>query len=334
MGVISLSRFVELASTANPNHSRFLENVYISLRMTDNYWAANYPAINREAAIRMYESAKDYVQQNGYFLGKGFRPWEVDTQLTESLDRNEPWYGFEFEMGFNSHAARAEVIGHVWDSWDGVAFDGEGEGEYFVEITFTPEERSKFQDGTAQALQFMKYIGENNDKINNTGYEAIGTHFNLSHPALDTHVKQDAMQRVLNNTLASIPKDGHSRLRLFGREYLYGGFFSRSAGPNLWLEGKLFRTTYSSAEFTSYLSTCEGFIRCVTATLQHWEENGRSSTLSITNFLDVVEGTADPIFVSSDDFQGLPYCDYVSGTAYPAGEEETDDDDYEDEDYY
>lgn len=316
MGAISKTRFVELATSSDVRAAEvFSGNARAALTPVGNGYG-DYPysiqsrinpithryelsatPLNREAAAQMYDDARIYLQANGRFNSKAFRPWEIDDQLYSQLDRSESWWGFEFEQGFSSQKARAEVLGHVWDSWDGVAFDSEGEGRWATEITFTPQERSKFDDGTAMAAEFMQYIGNNPRLMNNTGNSGVGMHFNVSHPEVQGLATTRAMSEILNNTLrfTSPPEKD----QLFGRARLYGGFYAQAAPTGeTWMEGKTFRTTYDSARFAEYLKTCAALNDIIDAVVEHWDSIGsKTPNLGVDNLTEMVSKGAEPNIV-------------------------------------
>ena len=215
---------------------------------------------NRESALEVYGQIKEMAKRRGWFGGKAMRPWIIDRQLLDNLDRTQPWWGFEFECGFASEQQRSDVIEYVWDTWDGVTFDSEGE-EYASEITFVPSELSTYEDGTAPALQFMQYINDN--KLgHNTGRSGVGTHLNLSLPEFSQYEVISRVSSGLNNTLGVMPQNNtqgeNLRLKLFGRSSLYGGFYPQER----YIEGKLFRTTYNIDKFRTYLNTSRVITRC------------------------------------------------------------------------
>lgn len=273
MGIINQEVFVEqfvagklsaMCHSAIGNNES--ENVDWSVTNRQPWWSA---PLNRAAALECYAAIRDYVRTRGYYGGKTLRPWEIDPGLYDRLDRSEPWWGFEFETGYRSNQARGHVVAHTWDNWDNMCFDAEGEGSAAVEITFAPQERSKFFDGTASALQFMQYLCANGNLTEKTSEEGVGTHLNVSVPGL-TSTNVSNVTNSMNMTLAAMPLEldgiGDLRLHLFGRRRLYGGFFAQNRGGGaVWLEGKLFRTTYEIETFNRYLKSCEALTKCLQA---------------------------------------------------------------------
>lgn len=223
---------------------------------------------DRESALAVYEQIKQYVMANGYVRAKVLRPWELDDQLYASLDRAEPWWGFEFETGYVGRDSRAAAVGHVWDNYTGTCFDAEGEGDSAVEITFGPEEASKFADGTAQALRFIDWLDANPGRVYQGGNANVGTHINISHPAMTRHNRHDICVSM-NRSLGAIPRNqegvGDTRQLMFGRAALYGGFFEQGGTTDsVWLEGKLFRTAYTRPVFDRYLKVCNALTAALT----------------------------------------------------------------------
>jgi hypothetical protein len=308
--------------------------------------------VNREAAVQVYGQIKDYIVRNGYLPGKYLRPWELDRQLYERLNRKEPWWGFEFETGYKSHEDRAAVINHVWDSWDNVVFDSEGEGRAAVEITFAPQEMSKYLNGTADAFKFVEYL-TGNQRVQNNGNANVGTHINFSHPLL-TGANIGNVCIGLARSIAALPmKQGgnDTRMFMFGRSKLYGGFFEQAVGTSVWLEGKLFRTTYDIATFKRYLKVCEGLTKCMGVLCEQPTKmvDRRTHVAYVTNLYDVCFSGAKPVvdWAKSVYIDGVRGNDLLNGPlaqdnakaitnaelAGIAEEDEEEDDDYEDEDY-
>jgi hypothetical protein len=183
------------------------------------------------------------------------------------MDRTQPWWGFEFETGYKTLAARQAVLEEVWDTLDNTCFDSEGEGQASVEVTFAPEELSKYRDGSSQALKFMDILDKHSDKVYKTANENVGIHINISHPKLVSN-NLEWVRYCMVRTIAAIPVlsngNKNSRKEMFGRSELYGGFFSqRGEGDVVWLEGKLFRTVYTRKEFEKYLKVCEAINTCL-----------------------------------------------------------------------
>lgn len=279
MGTLSQKKFVDLLRDA-PVHRVGSHDYYSSLRgqigEAINNQNPPWADKNDEASlVQAYEAVRDYIVQNGYLRNKLLRPWLIDKDYTAHLDRSQTWWGFEFETGWASQKARATANRFVWDNFDGVAFDSEGEGNYTVEITFGPEERSKFHDGTAQAYRFYEFLDQNQELVYNSGEDMIGTHINLSHPLLNqkNHAR---MVNALTRTVGSLPVEmvghGNCRYRLFGRTRLYGGFFAQDQGGKQWIEGKLFRTTYNLKGFQNYINTAEALSKCVDAIFAAMED--------------------------------------------------------------
>lgn len=239
--------------------NRAVGDVQLIRRLADQL--RNNIAVNREDAETAYDQIRQYIRRVGYLPGKYLRSWDIDTTIYTKLDRTQPWWGFEFETGYRSQEARAEVIDHVWDTWDNVVFDSEGE-DVAVEITFAPQEMQKYLDGTADAFKFVEYL-TGNRLVSNTGNSNVGTHINLSHPAI-TRENVANVGYSLARSIAALPvmckidgKDADTRRHMFGRADLYGGFFAQRTETAVWIEGKLFRTAYDVEVFKRYVKVCE-----------------------------------------------------------------------------
>lgn len=249
--------------------------------------------LNEESAVRIYDQLREYVAIRGYYPGKYLRPWTMDPELYSDLDENQPWWGFEFETGYTNQDTRAEVIRRTWDELNNTCFDAEGEGGYRSEITFAPQEISKYEDRTAEAVKFMKMIDELREThTNRTDQSGVGCHLNISVPGLNAE-NYVAVTQIMNNTISAIPRylpasfgggERDTRLEFFGRERLYGLFYQHASTEEqqydahgnpvprpegeqpktyYWLEGKLFRTTYNYARFEQYMAVCDAITRCM-----------------------------------------------------------------------
>lgn len=237
---------------------------------------------NAESAARLYDQLCEYVAMRGYYPGKWLRPWEIDAELYNDLDSAQPWWGFEFETGYQSAETRGEIVREVWEKMDNVCFDSEGEGNYRVEITFAPEERSKYLNGTANAYRFMELLdAKRNTHVAKTDAVMVGCHLNVSVPGLGEN-NFSAITTIMNNSLSALPihvpgTKRNLRHEFFGRSRLYGGFYGHNSPirtnpdgtpvedsqPKYWLEGKLFRTSYHLDRFKQYLTVCDGLTKCL-----------------------------------------------------------------------
>lgn len=325
MSIVNQEKFVDaLLSTTN---SQLYQEISYNIdggRKNCNpnqYWESSpsfpYP-VNREACITLLNQIRDYVVARGYLNSKMLRPWEV-ADIYSDLDRSEPWLGFEFETGYVSHAARSDVIAYTWDNFDNVCFDWEGEGASPVEITFAPAEVSKFDNKTADAYQFMKYLSDNKKLVERTEYNDVGTHVNISHPELNSE-NSGAASAFLNNTIRKLGEDHHNFGELFGREHLYGGFFGRFGNKATWLEGKLFRTTYDIEQFDNYVRVSKALVAVLDAYLT--SDTNRTYGDTCTNFMDVLDKGEVPVISAIVGWRG--YDDEIN-YAY---------NDYDDDDYY
>jgi hypothetical protein len=336
MGIMREELFVELATNKeHPQHKRFCMDAKSTIfrqtyrpsgRMQHGWSVPEYYyenefdfTVDREAALKAYAAAKSMVMEQGYLFCKGLRPYTYD--LMDSLDRSEPWWGFEFETGYANKTNLAKACEYAWDVADlGVTFDCEGESSYPSEITFAPIEMSKFLDESAPAFKFIKFVDEN--KLgDHGGGDYIGTHFNFSLPGDPNYT---GIARVLNNTLHSLPQDG-SRDKFFGRESIYGG----AANNGGWIEIKLFRTTYEVERFRYYVKVCHALTRVASACTDYVNSTkSYYGNVYPTNFAEMVEDpNLEPVFATDRSMDGDYDCSYISG-----GEGYNEyDDDYEEE---
>lgn len=317
MGILNQEVFVELCSNDESFRAELSSAMglgyYNRREMAQTLQQGN---INREAALEVYAYAREYLVSNGFYDYKALRPWDWDRNALTSLDPNQAWWGFEFETGYESEEDRATMIRFAWDAFDGMCFDAEGEGGVYSEVTFSPAERSKFLDGTADAFKFMQYLNDNPQLVNNTGYSMVGTHLNLSVPwARNNPTKNRDLEYLLNNTLHKIP---FGRYTYFGRETLYGGAFDQGT----YVELKLFRTTYSMEQFQRYIKSADALTRIALAA-----ESLEGSLLYTycSNFAELWNNPeAVPVFETDTSLLTSNWDQYVSGSEFC----------YEDEDLY
>lgn len=245
-----------------------------------------------EAAV-VLQQIKDRLLRNGS-LGKYGRPWDLDPKFIERLDPEQVWWGFEFETGYRTKEDQKEVLSHTWDTWEGVAFDSEGEGHWATEITFPPQEMSKYEDGTADAMQFMKYLTDNKDKTYLSGEVYVGTHFNLRIPSINMS-DCGRLSRGLSKTLMTMgQRDSFRFEEMFGRRDMYGFFCNRGGDEHPYLEGKLFRTTYDWEEFQQYIDVCK-FLTRMALLLKENLPDDRDYNVFIPNLWEVYIGRKKPI---------------------------------------
>lgn len=304
MAIIDKERFVEIAT----NKKLLAKYAYPMLTLPGaDHWTSTpfyrlrdaKPIADRDTALKVYEQVKTAICK-GTSQQKDGRPWNFYDKPFSTLDRSEPWWGFEFECGFISAAARATVLSHVWDEWDGVTFDGEGEGPYPSEITFVPAEVSKFSKRTAPAYKFMKYLCDSG-LTRRTKNTSVGTHLNISHPLLRNNAPDAA--EFLNATLSFL--SDKEKLFLFGRERLYSGCFYRCSNnsSNRWIELKVFRTTYDWQEWLQYIRTCHA----ITAVLDYYLRAKNKAALQnkgVSNLYDMVKRKAAIEVEHSDKAKG------------------------------
>lgn len=248
------------------------------------------------AAIR-YELVVTRMQQ-----GKGQRPWDVDPQLYATLDRTQPWWGWEFELGYKSAKAYGIAVGHAYDNFIGATFDSEGEGRYPVEITFPPEEMSAYLDGTAQAAQFITWNADNSAALcAKTAENNVGSHLNMSDPRITNGIINGKVANFLNRTLQHCRRRNGERKEMFGRETLYAGFFKQEAQRNHWLEFKGFRTTYDRAEWERYVKTAAALQKCIDTFFKMHAAGAVDGKLGVNNLYDVAFNGAEPTVAAYAD---------------------------------
>jgi hypothetical protein len=289
------------------------------------YGTWNFDSVDVPAAFAMYEQLKERVLNTGYFGAKLFRPYDHTNVTDMGLDPSQPWIGFEFETGYASKDAMRKCLGYCWDSFDNVTFDGEGEGEYFSEVTFAPANLSSFVDQSAPAAQYMKFLSDNREMTYNSGESAIGAHVNISLPVMRGCTQQMAqtlynITPALNRSLGTLSADDN--LGFFGRERLYAGFFLNSDNHNnSWFEGKLFRTTYEYDVYQNYIRVSRGLVKAIEALV---ETNGTGYYIS--NLFDLLSNpdTVEPVIGLSSSY---PSTYTMNADGYPV-------DDYYDYDDY
>lgn len=277
--------------------------------------------VNREAAIQLLEQIRRTVAARGRLGSKVLRPHSFDS--FDYLDRSQPWWGFEFETGWQNGDVLRQAIHSAWDMGiNGVTFDGEGEGSYPCEITFAPSTMEDVVSGEAPACQFIQYMQDHRDDIAYTGSNNIGTHINISFPTLVS----PWLTHILNNSLALLPTvvnvsegfecvgDIDVRKELFGRSSLYGGFFHRNSEEGgSWVEGKLFRTTYSVDQFRKYVRICEA-LTCIGQKVQG-DRSLQDRYLGVNNLWEMyLDPSVEPVFVRDTTWYGSPSRSWIDGT--------------------
>ena len=264
------------------------------------------PTADRESALAVLAQLRQFIVDGQNNMRKAGRPWDLLPSVLDNLNRAEPWWGWEFETGWISREARGQAIAFAYDNIDGAMFDGEGEGYHPVEITFCPEERSKYLDGTSNAHKFMQWVQDNRNLVLLTGNNDVGTHLNMSHPAITSSTQTAALCKFLNRTLWHTIAVNGQRKQLFGRETIYAGFFPQIAGNKVWVEFKGFRTAYSMEEFERYLKTAEALQKCIDL----FVPKAGLYDKAVTNLYDVAFEGADPELTT---WAGTP--DYPAGAA-------------------
>jgi hypothetical protein len=103
-----------------------------------------------------------------------------------------------------------------------------------------------------------------------------GTHLNISIPEVTDIDQARAMATMLSMSIAALPTQcpdagaPNTRECLFGRDRLYGLVYGRGSGhSSVWMECKVFRTTYHFGTFDQYLKTAEGLTKAVQSLVPH-----------------------------------------------------------------
>lgn len=251
----------------------------------------------------VFKQLEALVKRGGN-LRKSLRPWDINPRAYDHLDRDQPWWGWEFETGWRSDASKRKAIAHAWDNFDGVMFDGEGDGAHAVEITFMPSEMSTYMDGSAPALRFMEWVDANKAITYSSGGVAWGIHLNFSDKRMANNAQNTHLSRFLKNSLESVRIRNGMRKEMFGREVLYGTFYPQDNGHgSRWIECKGFNATYSLDEFKRYVKTAHAIQKAVDVffndeqRLREGLSHGvpRELQPAITNLYDVYNTGAKPI---------------------------------------
>ena len=302
---------------------------------------------DRESALQVYEDIKEHIKARGMLEAKELRPWQIDPEVYGSLDPNVPWLGFEFETGWKDTKARADAIEHCWNTWDNVVFDSEGEGGAPVEITFAPAELSKYEDGTADAYQFVEFLNGNKNTSKGTNM-MVGTHVNISLPFMRgfsvgggrDYIKMGKLGVMMGRTIGTLgPQNSvegnENRRKYFGRERLYAGAYPGDGMT--WMEFKVFRTTYDLEQFKTYLATSKALVRCLQALYDNSDNFTKKgwSQYYVSNFKEMIDDeSVEPVLEKEEDrfsvdFNGRPVPTFLN--YYDDEDDYDDDDDYEDE---
>lgn len=182
--------------------------------------------------------------------GKGIRPWHI-VNVTEKLDPNQPWLGFEYEMGLATKTEYDKLINFVWKNINHCAVDKEGYGTYCPEITFSPENLENYMNGTSAIQRTIKWMNEQGIKMLDFGDYPVGTHLNVSTPAFRALSMVSGQTQNVSNLIACsllmLTADEHREL--FGR-VAYG---VGQHGEGQWIEFKIFRSTDNLTVLDKYM---------------------------------------------------------------------------------
>ena len=285
------------------NDPNFRYNISNMLTAYNN-WVLPVFQADRKSALKAQGQIRDMLVVVQRQMGKANRPWDLSRRVFEKLNRKEPWWGWEFETGWKSVEARGKALAYTYDTFDGVMYDSEGEGAAPVEITFCPQEQSKFLSGKSDAHKFVKWM-EDHPELTYLGDDNnVGTHLNMSHPAITEYPQATDLARFLNRTLWQTVKVNGQRKEMFGRESIYAGFFPQNAGGNVWVEFKGYRTAYTLAEFNNFCKSAAGLQKCVELFLQ-LPNNGAGK--AVDNLYDVSMNGADPLLIDWERTPDMPY---------------------------
>lgn len=323
MGIVSLPVFEKWYNTlpARTKGYRLPSLLITKLVQKDVPYAKRGAEMDKISAEVVYEALREFVMAGGG-LEKTLRPWEINTSLMEGVDRSQPWWGWEFETGWKSSEGRSEAIAHCWNTFDGVTFDNEGEGNYQTEVSFIPEPVSDYADGSSQALRFMEWVDANKHNAHNTGYANVGTHLNMSSPLMKNSEDVSDAMRWINRALYWTGHKTGDREYLFGRERLYGVAYPQdSRGTAGWVELKVFRTTYSLSVFKHYLVVAAA-IQKLTDYFLSLPANERQYLLfnnqAVSNLREMVEGGADMILRPMSELTYESHDAFPTHTRYSA----------------
>ena len=254
----------------------------------------DYRAVDMEKVVEvMHERIA-----NGKFLNwKALRPWVV-CDVTADLAKDEAWIGWEIETGWNSQDERYTVMNLFNQRYMHSCTDDEGYGEYQVELTFSPQTPGFYakRDNPLHPLLFVANHKER-ARIHNAG-AMVGTHVNFSTPSF-READYATMQRVegaLNNSLGTLTY--MQKEELFGRGNLYAGCFLRGNNDEetgsgvMWIEGKLFNSTYEWDVAKQYILVAE---RLCSVMEQLAAQGTALGIVKVVNFYDVLVGNVTGI---------------------------------------
>lgn len=214
----------------------------------DRSWLSAHnitPTTARRILAAAKAAAMNRMQGNKYN-----RPWAL-LDVTEGLDRQQAWLGWEFETGFRNLQEYQRVINYMWQRQPRSAIDSEGYGSYPAELTFSPVNESDFlaeKSGIWQLLRYMRTHGISSDWIADN---YVGTHLNVSTPTFRS-LNRSAAGVVVSMMSESIRTlTPAQKQELFGRQpYGYGYF--QAINSKQWAEFKLFKSTSNIDTFRKY----------------------------------------------------------------------------------
>lgn len=267
-------------------------------------WYPRYTIIPEALNIDNCQNAIDSFHaaliEGNFAEWKALRPWKV-VSITDALDPNKAWIGWEVETGWRSHEIRSRVVADFLQSQEHVCIDDEG-WACGVELTWCPREVDAFASEWEHPLMFAtKYI-RSSEAHNPT--DEVGTHINVSSPAFrdgSSAVKRGVLS-AFNNMLDGLSHD--QKEKLFGRGRLYGGFFLQGDpdSSKAWLEGKLFNSTYSKPVARGYIAVGDRIAALMEAVAVAVTGYGRAmGGTTIDNAYAFLSGKADTPSITVSD---------------------------------
>lgn len=207
------------------------------------------------------------------------RPYVLVPEVTDNLDPNDDWIGWEIECGWEDQENYDRAVNYVWNEQNHVTIDIEGAG-LPTEITWSPENGASMYAGDAQVHRFLDWVATSGVRPAEWNeHSRVGTHCNISTPAF--RAVRDADKRwnavVLVNEMLHALTD-EEKHELFGRGTPYGyGHSQSSGGGKVWVEFKLFNSTLDRARFDGYVRVAERLGRLI----DHVLERGKDSESAV-----------------------------------------------------
>jgi len=281
----------------------------------------DYRAVDMDKVVALMH---ERIAEGSFLNWKALRPWVV-CDVTAGLPKDEPWIGWEIETGWNRHEDRYKVVSLFNERYMHSCTDDEGYGAYQVELTFSPQTPGYYakRDNPLHPLLFVANHKER-ALIHMPG-QHIGTHINFSTPAFreGSYELKQRVEGALNNSLTTLSYQ--EKLDLFGRGNLYAGCFLRGNEPSessdgiMWIEGKLFNSTYEWDVAKGYIEVAN---RLCSVMEQLAARGTTLGTVVVTNFYEVLSG-----LVSGIETEAALWL--RDGDDVGSREDDEDDDDYD-----